>query len=347
MSRNKIMIVGEYITDDDIQRGGLFMGGSGYIIRSMLREIGIAFQDCFATAVFMTPPKGREDISAYLGKRPEGIPGVPAMMSGKYVKLEYAKELQRLFDEIEKEQPNVILALGSAAAWALLGTTGVKSARGAAATVLGTIPAAVGRKLSRDFKVIVSYSHLQIRKDWTSRPIGLSDMDKVRRQSDFPDLRRPQRSIWLDPTHEDLQRFEERYFPSRSFVGVDIETKDGQITCIGFAPTAGVAIVIPFWSAAAPDGNYWKSLEEELAAWAFVRRWCATYPSVFQNGLYDMHYLWKVYGIPCHAVRHDTMLLHHALQPEMAKGLGFLGSLYTDEASWKFMRKTDTLKKED
>jgi hypothetical protein len=33
------------------------------------------------------------------------------------------------------------------------------------------------------------------------------------------------------------------------------------------------------------------------------------------------------------------MLLHHAIHPEMRKGLGFLGSIYTDEPSWKLMRK--------
>jgi len=42
------------------------------------------------------------------------------------------------------------------------------------------------------------------------------------------------------------------------------------------------------------------------------------------------------------------MLLHHAMQPEMEKGLGFLGSLYTNEPSWKFMRTDhDNLKKGD
>ena len=35
----------------------------------------------------------------------------------------------------------------------------------------------------------------------------------------------------------------------------------------------------------------------------------------------------------------DTMLLHHALQPESEKSLAFLGSLYTDESAWKLMRQ--------
>jgi hypothetical protein len=42
------------------------------------------------------------------------------------------------------------------------------------------------------------------------------------------------------------------------------------------------------------------------------------------------------------------MLLHHALHPESEKGLGFLGSVYTNEASWKLMRgKSETIKREE
>ena len=43
----------------------------------------------------------------------------------------------------------------------------------------------------------------------------------------------------------------------------------------------------------------------------------------------------------------DTMLMHHALQPESNKGLGFLGSVYTNHSSWKTMRtKVLTLNKD-
>ena len=42
------------------------------------------------------------------------------------------------------------------------------------------------------------------------------------------------------------------------------------------------------------------------------------------------------------------MLLHHALYPEMLKGLGFLGSIYSEEIAWKSMRtKGDNLKRDE
>jgi len=62
-------------------------------------------------------------------------------------------------------------------------------------------------------------------------------------------------------------------------------------------------------------------------------------PKSAQNGLYDLSFLWRSYGIAVKNYQHDTMLLHHALQPESEKSLGFLGSLYTNEASWKLMRQ--------
>jgi hypothetical protein len=55
--------------------------------------------------------------------------------------------------------------------------------------------------------------------------------------------------------------------------------------------------------------------------------------------LYDLHHLWRNYGISVRNAEEDTMLLHHALQPESPKGLDFLGSVYTDEAAWKLMRQ--------
>jgi hypothetical protein len=41
--------------------------------------------------------------------------------------------------------------------------------------------------------------------------------------------------------------------------------------------------------------------------------------------------------------------LHHALFPELPKSLGFMGSIYTNESSWKLLRerKSDSNKRED
>jgi DNA polymerase I-like protein with 3'-5' exonuclease and polymerase domains len=70
-------------------------------------------------------------------------------------------------------------------------------------------------------------------------------------------------------------------------------------------------------------------------------------PKLFQNGAYDISFLWRAYGIKTMGAAEDTMLLSHALQPESLKGLGYLGSIYSDEGSWKHMRKKDETVKRD
>jgi len=70
---------------------------------------------------------------------------------------------------------------------------------------------------------------------------------------------------------------------------------------------------------------------------------------VMQNGLYDTQYCIR-HGIRPRGCTEDTMLMHHSLYSEMKKGLGFLGSVYSNFQSWKSMRSfrgEEQLKKDD
>ena len=67
---------------------------------------------------------------------------------------------------------------------------------------------------------------------------------------------------------------------------------------------------------------------------------------VFQNGLYDLAFLWRSVGIPVFGATEDTMLLSHAPQPESLKGLGYLGSIFSDEGAWKQDHKDTTIKRD-
>lgn len=186
-------------------------------------------------------------------------------------------------------------------------------------------------------KVLATYHPSAVLRQWTLRPIFIADLQKAVRESEFPELRKPKRRIYIKPSFQDLLDFEAAHFPQAEKLACDIETKQNQITCIGFSPTPELAIVIPFFLHSGE--NYWPTLREEVEVWELIRRWLATYPTVYQNGVYDMSYLWRVYGIAAPLASDDTMLAHHAMQPEMEKGLGFLASLYTNEGSWKFMGK--------
>jgi hypothetical protein len=111
-----------------------------------------------------------------------------------------------------------------------------------------------------------------------------------------------------------------------------------------------LAIVIPFTDSRRKERNFWASDKDESAAWRIIQRILndGTIHKTFQNGLYDIAFIWRSTGIKIMGTGDDTMLLHHALQPESLKGLGFLGSIYSDEGPWKTMReRTTTIKRDE
>jgi uracil-DNA glycosylase len=347
------MIVGEAWGEDEEREGQPFVGPSGKLLNRMLSEVGIARNECYTTNVFNLRPQPKNDVDNLCGGKGTALAGYPPIKSGRYVRAEYQSELTRLYREIAVERPQLIIALGASAAWALLATSGIKKIRGAPALLAGPALSAVGVPI----KVLPTYHPAAIMREFSLRAITIADLDKAKGEAAFPELRRPSRRIWIEPTIADLLEFERRFIHDAPSLSIDIETAGDQITCVGFAPSVDLGIVVPFVDPVSPDGNYWKSLADELEAWAYVKRWCEACfepgplgpvkSAIGQNFMYDMGRLLRTMGIRV-PTGEDTMLLHHSLQPEMEKGLGFLATLYTKELPWKFMRsKHETLKKED
>ena len=326
------MLVGESWSEKDEETGEPFQGTTGWMLKSMLSQVGIDISECHLTNVFN---RRTGDISRLCGGKRESIPGYPPIIKGKYLLATEQPELDRLFNEIKTINPNLIITLGSTASWALLHSTGIRAIRGA---TVGTHPSLTSR-LGRVFKVLPTYNPAAVSREYSLRPIVLSDFNKAKSESDRSEVIRPERRILISPTFEEIEEYENEFILPATLLSADIETAGNQITCIGFAPSISSCIVIPFHSKKAPNGNYWPDLTTELKVWNKVRKWLGEKPTLFQNGLYDISFLWRSYGIPVPLAADDTMLLHHAWQPEMEKGLGFLATIYTQEASWKFMRK--------
>ncbi len=343
----QIVIVGEAWGEHEERQGRPFVGPSGSLLNAFLSAHGLARQECYLTNVFNFRPVGK-NLDSLMGSKHEGITGKGPIESGKYIRAEFAGELVRLYKEIRDINPNVVVALGNTACWALANLQrppSIKKMRG------GAFVGVTGHK------VFATYHPAAILRDMTLRPIVFSDFAKVRAEAEYPEIRRPSREFWLEPNLEDLARFEHDYILPAERLSVDIETTHRQIEMIGFAPSIDRAIVIPFIDWSRPGNNYWPTFEEEAEAWRFVIRWMSLgIPLLGQNFIYDLTYMWADYGITIGEPRagakfppvSDTMLLAHAMQPEMEKGLEFLASLHTSEPRWKFLRAHEgTLKKED
>jgi uracil-DNA glycosylase len=331
------MIVGDFLSNKDEDAGGPFRDGLGKMFKSFLHQSGISPRECFFTNVFLRTPPGRFSPDSFCGPRVEGIPNMKPLRRGKYIRKEFFTEVSRLWAQVNEYQPNLILAAGDLALWALgEGDNSMATSRGRIAAGNAAI---YGRK------ILPTHSPSQVAADWPLRPIVLADLEKARREQCFPDIRRPQRYIHVKPTLDDMQSFLEEYIHPSPTLDCDIETVGPIITCVGFAPTPDRALVIPFYSETAPDRNYWSTKAEEVAAWRFVDHVLSLGKRVGgQNYQYDMQYLYREMGIGNPCFTDDTMLLHHVLQPELRKGLGFLASVYTDEIKWKGMHKTPASK---
>lgn len=286
--------------------------------------------EVYRTNVFnQHPPANR--LEWFCGGKSDSIPSYPALLSSKYVRREFESELDRLADEILAVDPNLIICLGNTALWALGGRTGVGKLRGT--TMLSS-------HCVSGFKLLPTYHPSAVLREWANRPTVVMDFVKAAREAEFPEVRRPACEIWIEPTLDDIERFINDYVRGCDLLSVDIETSGSRITCIGFAPSATHAIVIPFDDERSKAGSYWQTIEDERSAWALISSVLTSpIPKLFQNGLYDIAFLWRAYGIGTRGAAHDTMLLSHSLQPESLKGLGYLGSVYTDHGAWKSEKK--------
>ena len=339
--KNKIAIVGEAYGEQEERERVPFVGPAGWQLNSMLRDAGIARHECFLTNVFNLRPKPTNKIENLCGSRRDVKHTLTPLSSGKYVLDKYLPELERLRKELIEVNPNVIICAGGTASWAVLGDGRISKLRGAVAP---------GKLVPN--KVLPTFHPSYILQGgYEARHVTVLDLQKARRESEYPEIRRPKRSIYTEPSLLELDWFLEKFIIGAERLAVDIETRGERITCIGFAPARDVAMVVPFEDLR-KGGNYWPTVEAEVLAWRWVRKVLdmAVPSKIFQNGIFDMTRLWKTYGIPVRNAEHDTMLLHHALQPESPKGLDYLGSVYTDEAAWKLgirLKHKGTIKKED
>jgi uracil-DNA glycosylase len=334
-----IAIVGEAWGENEEKERAPFVGASGYHLTLMLNEAGINRANCFLTNVFNLRPEGNR-IETLCGGKDEALDGYPALIKGKFVREEFEPELLRLKEELEAARPNVVICLGNTALWALAGITAISKLRGSTRLATRLVPGT---------KLLPTYHPAAVLRQWELRPIVVVDLIKAARESAHPEIRRPKRQIYIPETIGDLYEYKARFIDGNPRLAVDTETAGNQITCIGFAPSTGSALVIPFVDPRATDRCYWRTKEDEFAAWTFIHGLLVDprISKTFQNGLYDIAFLIRSYGIQVLSADEDTMLLHHALQPEALKGLGFLGSVYTDEGAWKQMREKHTTIKRD
>jgi uracil-DNA glycosylase len=282
--------------------------------------------------VFNLRPRENDISTLYAGKRDRieidlALPSRRFNQTIQYLRAEHSHHVTTLRERLLVEQPNLIIALGATACWALgLGTEITKLRGFVHETPYG--------------KVLPTFHPASVLRKWNQRQIVVLDLFKAKREMTFAGIRQIEREIWTEPTIPDLHSWWNQHGSTAPLLAIDIETAKGQIAEVGFASSAQRALHIPFfWNDHGEWKSYWASAEAEVQAWEFVRMVCGSeVPKIGHNLKYDVFWLTRA-GIPVYNWTCDSMVAMHSYQPELEKSLSFLGSLWLDERSWKQIRK--------
>lgn len=340
---NEICFVGDFPTKEEALFGFPFEGGYGRLLTEMCLIAKIIPRECAMTNVFQDPmPGGR--INAICTKKKEATERakllgwesyhLPAVGQAIYIDAYRSLELLRLRNELLEYRPNLVVALGPTALWALCGTAKIGKYRG---TVIEST-------LVPGLKVLPTYHPRTILGEYSKKPVAVADLMKARREKDFPEIEKVERWIYIAECAEDIFRFHKNYLTKAELVSIDIETLNSEfISFIGFSADPKYALVIPFIkSISGKRGTfsaYWPTLEEEIEIWEIVAELIDSCSCILgQNFLYDIQFFIKHLIWPF-TYSEDTMLLQHARYIELEKSLAFLGSIHTNEVAWKEDRK--------
>jgi len=312
-----IAFVGEAPAKTELALGRPFVGYDGQQLTELLHSIGIARGECFVTNTIheYVEPK---TINRWIWTDTKGV----VHTSAKYD--EYAAQLE---EELKGLQCNVIVPLGNPALYAVTGKFRIGRWRGSILTA----------KWSDKQKVIPTIHPGSIREDYlTIHPVR-RDLQKIKVESQFPEVRLPKRSLIVRPTFLECLDYL-RLCREHPRVAFDIEVHREQVSCISFAYSPYHVISIPFFLNNGED--YFNPLEE-TEIWHAIATLLAdpNIAKIGHNTIFDAEFLFNRYGIITEPIE-DTMIAQAIAFPDLKKSLDFITSIYTNEPYYK-----DDLKK--
>ncbi len=299
----QICFVGEAPGETETKLVRPFVGPAGDLLNQMMHRAKLIRSECRLENVFQFRPDGNI-ITPYIkfGKK-------IVTESGEF---EFARD--QLKERLELCSANVIVPLGNVALYALTGRHDITKVRGSIleSTLLP------GRKVvptihpSAAFRMYL-YQHMI-----------LSDLERVRDQAKFPEIKLLKRNLILDPTFEEACEYI-RSCNNLPAVAFDIETCNNYTTHISIAKSATDCMCIPFYE----QGKDIFTPEHEASIWVLLARLLANQAvvKVGQNLSYDTNILFKHLGIIARPLE-DTMIANGIIYPDLPKDLGFIVSMY-------------------
>jgi len=336
--KSKVMIISDAPSMESEMKG-LPIGGSQLnLLKSMLMNSGIDYEQCFTTTLYPTkPPKNvfglLYDDKQHRNPRPE---------------LKKAwNDVKTLVDNLK---PNIVLLLGLDVLKAFTGYTSLKAWRGS-----------IIKDPETSQKIIVSYHPRDILVDYSLRPISEIDLQRVKKESESPEYNIPEPEMLVLPSKDQIMEWFDAFYKSGAKrISFDIETTMSQsllIRSIGFAyehpqshiykaisiclmrsgfsmyQTQGTVINIGVDSQYSP---YFTATDEariiDLIDSVFQD---SSIQKVGQNSIsFDQPILEEQYKLTFKNHYFDVMHAHHLAYLELPKSLDFFTTFYTPYSNY-------------
>lgn len=328
---SRIMIVGEAPGEEEEQKLQPFVGNSGNELNKMLGEAGISRSECFVTNVSKYRP-AYNDIKHFFAGAKKDVTSSHTRIRDKLVTQEIAFGVQELRSEINLVQPNIIIATGATALWALTGIckhphdlaqpTGISDWRGSMV---------VENLSGRSTQCIPTYHPAAVLRQWSWRAAAVHDLRRAARFRNGERFPKPAWRFLIRPTLttvvSTLVGLRERLDGGeRIRLSYDIETRRGHTACAGLAWSLLDAICIPFMCAERREG-YWTVDEEAYIILLLTQVINHRNAEVIgQYITYDSQYNYRHWhSVP--NVKQDTMISWHSMFSDLPKDLAFQASM--------------------
>lgn len=305
-----------------------FVGAAGFLMNSMFQEIGLNRYECFITNVSHQRPPGDDIDLFFLNKTTAKAQGCPCI-NGRYPAEPIRHGLARLYEDIGRANPRLIIAFGNTALWALTGHTGIMKWRGSEFDALVD---------GRPIILIPTIHPAAILRSYSDRPLAVHDLRKAKRDLDLGGVPKTAYNFHLRPTLSHAMQFMREAASIRERGGditADTETRGHLIACLGIAISNHEAMSIPLMCVEG-DRSYWspsEELEVVLAARALLSM--PVGGLTWQNAFFDSSMTVQEWAL-MPATTDDTMIGQHTCFPGMPKRLDFLSSLHCNyHMYWK------------
>lgn len=312
----KIMVVSGTPSYEEEAQLKPLVGPSGREFDKLCRDSGLNRQNCWITNAckYMVPPN-------------TGTKKIPFHVRAKNAGINLDEQFAELRNEINQIQPNVILALGNTALWALTGKNGIDNWR-------GSILPGMGQKVIATFDP----AHLmhfggEIQGYW-QRQVMVFDFARVVKQSKFKEIIRPVRSLNVAKNSAQVYDFIQRHKGHKN-PAVDIEARGRCMpVCIGIAFTKHEGITVPLWNDIGRESISDIPDSDLVNCWVLLAKFLAEHDVRGSNFNYDRDKI-KRLGFIVRSLFSDTMLKAFTINPELPKNLAFNTSIYTEEPYYK------------